>query len=283
MIELESNNCNCKITSTVIELVFGKFLKNRNNNSREEEKLFIVLGYEVDLKHMNWLFLILVQASLLAFAQFWDDFLLEVTYTCSTDSILHCFYTTDLPLPFQELNCSNTSQVPPLPFQEINCSNSSQVSPLPFQQLNCSNTSQVEEATTIVCYQYVFSTGRAAASVIGIISATGLIIYTVCVVFLKFLDGARLSICSILVVKLVAIFEVLSSCAVLCALQVIYTCCAATALFGITNSFFKTLAMGAMIANSVYFLPMDKFRKLQNGNGAEPLVEDQYQQLHDRP
>ena len=66
--------------SIVIKLVFSNFLKKPN--SEEEEEKFIVLGYEVMLKEMYWLNFILVEASLLAFAQFWDESLLEESGSC---------------------------------------------------------------------------------------------------------------------------------------------------------------------------------------------------------
>ena len=224
--------CPCNPTLKVVEVVFTRFLKNRNPNNREEEKLFTVFGYEANLKDMHWLFIILVQATLLAFAQFWDDFLLEASSSCSADSNLHCFYTTDPLLPYQELNCLNTSQVE-------------------------------EEATSIICYKYVFNTGRAAASAIGIMSATGLIIYTVCIVFLTMLDGAKWPTCLIVIAKLIAVFEILLFCAVLGGLQLTHTN-HATGVFGKITSFLKTLSMVLMTAGSVFFLPVNQFRKLQN-------------------
>ena len=133
-----------KKMSNAIELIFGTFLKKTNSEGEEEK--FIVLGYEVSPIEMSWLFIIMAQASLLAFAQFWGDFLLEVSSSCSADFFQDCFYTT-------ALNTTNFL--------------------LPYQELNCSNTSQVEEATSIICYKYVFNTGHAAASAIGIISASG--------------------------------------------------------------------------------------------------------------
>ena len=222
--------------SPVIKLVFSNFLKKPN--SEEEEEKFIVLGYETSLKEMYWLFYMLVQASLLAFAQFWDDFLLEVSGSCSTDFNLHCYYTTDSLLPYQELNCLNTSQV--------------------------------EEATSIICYKYVFNTGQAAASAIGIISATGLIIYITCIVFLKMLNGARLPICCITIVKIVAACGVTLFCVVLGTLKA-NNISGATDIFETINSFQKTLGMGIMITTSIFCFPVDKFRKSENRDGYEPL------------
>ena len=240
--------CHCTKVIKVIEVVFNKFLKNPNPTNKEEEKLFIVLGYEANLKDMYWLFIILVQGSLLAFAQFWDEFLLETSSSCSADSNLHCFYTSALNTTDSMLNTTDSM--------------------LPYQGLNCSNTSQVEEAESIICYKYVFNTGRAAASAIGIMSATGLIIYTVCVVFLKMLDGSKWHICYIILAKLIAVLEVLAFCGLLLGLQFTHTS-PPTGIIGKTNALCKTLVMGLMIALSVLFFPMDRFK--QTAEQYEPI------------
>ena len=234
--------------SIVIDPVFSSFLKKPN--SIEEEEKFIVLGYEVSFKEMRWLYPVLVQVILLAMAQFWDDFLLEVSRSCSTDSNQDCFYTP----------ASNTTN-----------------STLPYQELNCMNTSQVEEAISIVCYKYVFHTGRAAASAIGIISAASLTTYAVCIVFLKVLDGVRLSNQFIALVKGVAILEVILFCVVVGVLQAYFTS-STTGVLGTLTSFQKTVGIGSLIANSVFLLPVGKFRKLENRDEHIPLsIEPQHE------
>ena len=200
-----------------------------------------MLGYEVMLKEMYGLNYLLVEASLLAFAQFWDEFLLEMSESCGTDSHLRCYYTNDSMLPYQELNCLNTSQV--------------------------------EEAISIICFKYAFNTGHAAASAIGIISATGIIIYIICIVFLKLLDGPRLSKWPIRVVKVVAMLEAISFCTALGVLQAIYTP-RAPGIFGIANSFQKVWGMGILIMTSVLFFPIAKFRKSEDGDGYEPITNE---------
>ena len=224
---------------TVIKLVFSNFLKKPN--SEGEEEMFIVLGYEVMLKEMYWLNFLLVEVTLLAFAQFWDEFLLEVSGSCGTDSHLHCYYTNN--------------------------------STLPYRKLNCLNTSQVEEATSIVCYQYVFNIGQAAASAIGIISTTGLIIYIICIVFLKVLDGPRLSKWFIRFLKGVAVFYVFFFCTALAGLQTTYTP-RAPGNIGIAKSLQKVIGMSIMITTSVYFFPVGKFRKSENRDGYEPITNE---------
>ena len=213
-------------TLAVTQLVFAKFLKkkpDRNNEEEKEEgekKVFIIFGHEASLKEMRWLFVILVQATLLAFAEFWDEFLLEETYSCSTHPRVHCFSSQS----GRHINCSDRS-----------------------------NTYWV------ICYKYVFNTGHAAASAIGIISATGLIIYIVGLVYLKVLNGIRshkrLTTC----MKLLAVAEIVMFCQILAFLPMMDTIFTATD--ATLRSFCKTLTMNIMIVSSIISFPWNKFTK----------------------
>ena len=204
-------------TLAVTQLVFAKFLKkkpDRNNEEEEEKKVFIIFGHEASLKEMRWLFVILVQATLLAFAEFWDEFLLEETYSCSTHPKVRCFSSG----------------------QHTNC-------------LDRSNT------YWIVCYKYVFNTGHATASAIGILSATGLIIYTVGLVFLKVLNGIRSHKRLITCMKLLAVAEIVMFWQILASLPMIATIFTSTPVPPATDatqrSFCKTLTMNIMIVSSI--------------------------------
>ena len=220
-------------TSAVTQLVFYNFLKKKRDlinveeeeEEEEENKVFIIFGYEVSLKEMRWLFIILLQATLLAFAQFWDEFLLQESYLCSTHPNIHCFSTT---------------------------------SSLSGQLTNCSDI-DTSDTGAIVCYQYVFNIGHAAASAIGIISATGLIIYIVSLVFLKILDGIRSHKRLITCMKLLAVAEIVIFWQVLAFLQMIVDIFYTTPVA--TRSFCKTLTMSIMIVSSILSFPWNKFRK----------------------
>ena len=216
-------------TLAVTKLVFNKFLKKKSNrNNEEEENVFIIFGHEASLKEMRWLFIILVQATLLAFAEFWDEFLLEESYSCSTHPKVHCFSTT-LSLSGQHVKCLDTS-----------------------------------ETDAIVCYKYVFNTGHAAASAIGILSATGLIIYIVGLMFLKVSDGIRSHKKLITCIKLLAVAEIVMFWQVLASLPVIATIFNITPITPATaRSFCKTLTMNIMIVSSIISFPWNKFRKIE--------------------
>ena len=224
-------------TLTVTQLAFGSFFEkkgDRNNEEGDEEKMFTVFGHEASLKEMCWLFIILVQATLLAFAQFWDEFLLEESYGCSTHPKVHCFLTNFSSLSGQPMNCSDTS-----------------------------NTGR----HVIVCYKYVFNIGHAAASAIGIISATGLIIYTVCLVFLKVLNGIRSHKWLITCIKLLLVAEIVLFWQVLDSLQMIDTNhgiivhAVSTEYYATVRSFCKTVTMNIMIVSSILSFPWSRFRK----------------------
>ena len=232
-------------TSAVTQLAFGSFLKNHNPNNEEEEeekKVFTVFGHEASLKEMRWLFIILVQATLLAIAQFCDEFLLEESYSCSTHPRVHCFSTTFLPPSGQHVNCSD---------------------------IDTSDTGR----HVIVCYKYVFNIGRAAASAIGIISATGFIIYIVCLMFLKLLNGIRSHKRLIIGMKLLAAAEIFMFWPVLDLLLIIdmdifpmtninhsrSVAVLTLDYFALIRSSYKTLTMTLMIVSSILSFPWNKF------------------------
>ena len=231
-------------TLAVTQLVFGTFFEEKRNphnvQEEEEEKVFTVFGHEASLREMRWLFIILVQATLLAFAQFWDEFLLEESYLCSTQPKVDCFSVISL-LPPQG------------------------------QQTNCTDTSDTE----IICYKYVFNTGHATASAIGIMSATSFIIYIVCMMFLKLLDRGRLHKWLITCMKILAIAEIFMFCQVLWFLPMIYitrsgfSAVARLEYYATLRSGYKTLTMSIMIISSIISFPWNKFRK----TGYERLPE----------
>ena len=231
---------NKTLTLTVTQLAFGSFLEKKgdHNNEDEEEKIFTVFGHEASLKEMCWLFIILVQATLLAFAQFWDEFLLEESYGCSTNPRVHCFLTNFSSLSGQPMNCSD---------------------------IDTSNTGRND--VDIVCYKYVLNTGHAAASAIGIISATGLIIYIVCLVFLKILNGIRSHKWLITCIKLLVVAEIVLFWQVLDSLQMIDTKhgiivpAVSTEYYATVRSFCKTVTMNIMIVSSILSFPWNRFRK----------------------
>ena len=229
-------------TSAITQLAFGSFLKKKfnpnNDEEDEEEKVFTIFGHEASLKEMRWLFIILVQATLLAFAQFWDEFLLEESYLCSTNPKVYCFSTILISLSGQHANCSD---------------------------IDTSDTSLLKT----VCYQYVFNTGHAAASAFGIISATGSIIYFVCLMFLKVLNGIRSHKCCINCIKLLAAAEIFMFCNVLASLPIIntirggYFALLTPEFFATIRSSYKTLTMCFMIVSSIVSFPWNKFRKIE--------------------
>ena len=210
-------------TLAVTQIVFSKFLRkkpDRNNEEEEEEMVFVIFGHEASLKEMRWLFVILVQASLLAFAEFWDEFLLEESYSCSTHPRVHCFSSG--------------------------------------QHTNCSDRSNTD---WIICYKYVFNTGHATASAIGILSATGLITYIVGLVFLKVLNGIRSHKLFTTCMKLLAVAEIVMFCQILAILQMMDTI--VTATDATARSFCKTLTMDIIIVSSIISFPWNKFRKIE--------------------
>ena len=83
-----------------------------------------------------------------AMIQFWDDFLIEESHICSTNPQIACF--------------------PVFPDMDT-------------LRLDCSNT----EITSVICYRFVFRIGSAAASALGVVTVTGLIVYFFNFAFVK--------------------------------------------------------------------------------------------------
>ena len=178
-------------------------------------KVFDAFGYKASHENMQRMSIILLQAIVLALGQLWDEFLIQESYICSsTDPRLHCFSTSTN----QKLNCQNLS----------------------------------ENETFVTCYKYVFNTGHAAASAIGIISATGLIVYIVGLVSLKLFNGISCRKLLSIILCLIVIIEILAFATVLGYLQ-------QQRIIGLL----KMIGMGIMISSTCIVFTMDEFSKIK--------------------
>lgn len=194
------------------EVVFKHLLKEGNDIT----KVFNAFGYEANHENMQRMSIIVLQAIALALSQLWDEFLIEESYICSsTDPRLHCFSTST------------------------------------HQKLNCQNLSAFENnETSITCYKYMFNIGHAAASAIGIISATGLIIYIVGLVSLKLFNGISCRKLLSIILHFIVIIEILAFATVLGYLQ-------QQRIIGLL----KMIGMGIMISSIVF--AWDEFSKIK--------------------
>lgn len=139
--------------TTIVEHSYGNILE-KPKDEEEKEKNYIVFNFKVPISIKYWLYSSLVNVSGIAFIQFWDDFLLEESFSCSMDPNTVCFSPN---LPQHKLNCSNMD----------------------------------DNMTSIVCYTFVFKLGSALGSSLGLISSIGLVIYITILLLLKVSNGSK--------------------------------------------------------------------------------------------
>ena len=124
--------------TTIVEHSYGN-IPEKPKDEEEKEKTYIVFNFKVPISIKYWLYSTLVNVSGIAFVQFWDDFMLEESFSCSMDPNTVCF---SLDLPHHKLNCSNMD----------------------------------DNITSVICYKFVFKLGSALGSSLGLISSIGLVI-----------------------------------------------------------------------------------------------------------
>ena len=139
--------------TTIVEHVFENIFKK----SEGKGKVYTMFNFKAPPFIIYWLYAALVNVTGLAFIEFWDEFLLEESFDCSTDKHIACFLRDR---PDQKLNCSNL--------------------------LDDNVTSN-----SIICYKFVFRLGSALGSALGIITTFALGIYIAILFLLKVSNGSR--------------------------------------------------------------------------------------------
>ena len=124
-----------------VEVAFSAMLK------RDDDE-FTIFNEEVPVLYTHQLYNMALTLIGVALIQFWDDFLIEESHTCSTNPQIACF--------------------PVFPDMDT-------------LRLNCSTTN----ITSVICYRFVFRIGSAAASALGVVTVSGLTMYFFNFVFVK--------------------------------------------------------------------------------------------------
>ena len=207
----------------VVECVFNKVLKK--HSSLEEGDVYIVLNYKAPQNYTNLLFLTLVFLSVRATVQFWNDFLFEESYECTTKHFTCCYYGD--------------------------------------QSLDCSNTSYLEDnnITSVNCYRFVFKLGSATGSALGIVGTIALTILAITWCLLKLSKGSRATRCRAM---LTVIFQMTTSLMVLVATALLtfykmryYPILSLNA----SNKVAEIYPIGILIAVYIGAFPWRKFQK----------------------
>ena len=146
----------CK-TQFLIMHVFSTMLNKQTD--RAGKKVYTILNYKVPERYQ---FLMLAMAlSLIGVAgiEFWDIYLFEDSYICSTDPNLVCF--------------------PAYPNMTT-------------PRLDCSDTSYLEDnnITSIICFRLMYRLGSATGSALGVITIEALLIIIITLLLLKVSNGS---------------------------------------------------------------------------------------------
>ena len=131
-------NCwNDHIVTPSVEQVFDGIFRVYESKDKTEKAYIVFKHYKSSPFYTMWLFFLLLSLAAIAFTQFWNDFLLEESYTCSTNPTLACF------------SGSHST------YEE---------------KLDCSNMSYLEEnnITSVVCYKFVYQLGHATGAAVGV-------------------------------------------------------------------------------------------------------------------
>ena len=159
----------------VVERVFDRILKK--HRSQEEKNVYEVLNYKAPPFYNKLLLFTLVYLIIGAIAQFWDEFLLEESYDCTTDRFTCCF----------DEDLKST------------------------QRLDCSNTSYLKDnnITSVVCYKFAFKLSSASASALGLVTSIVVSIFVITWCLLIISKGTRRTRYRTVLTVLIQIFAVL--------------------------------------------------------------------------
>ena len=149
-----------RIPDALVEIAFGRILKKHSN--QEERNVYNVLKYKAPPNYTNLLFLVLIYLIMGALTQFWDDFLLQESFECTTDHSTCCF----------GYNRNSTQLL----------------------LLDCSNTTYLKNITKIICCKFVFKLGTATGSSLGIFTSSVVSLSVITWCLLKVSKGTKTTV-----------------------------------------------------------------------------------------
>ena len=222
------------VTEPAMEHFFSSILKHHIDENGE--KVYIVLNYKAPREYTVQLFMYMIQLTGLALAQFWDDFLLEESYTCSPNPSIACFRTLTHPVIYN-------------------------------QRLNCSDTNYLREnnITSVICYRFVLNLATATGSALGLVTTTALIVYIITLLLLKVSKGISKKWWSYLTTILIQIILVILTITLTVFLCIYHAKITSTYLSEF-NVITKDCIIGFIITTSIYRFPWYHFKKIENDN-----------------
>ena len=145
-------------TQFLIKHIFSTMLNNYIDKSGKQ--IYTILNYKVPERYKVMMLAMMFSMTGAGGLIFWDIYLFEDSYTCSTDPDLACF-----------------------PAQPN----------ITTPRLDCSNTSFLEDRniSSIICYRLVYKLGQATGGALGIITTNVLFIVVITVLLLKVSSGSE--------------------------------------------------------------------------------------------
>ena len=214
----------------VVERVFDRILTK--NGSEEEGNVYIVMNYKAPHSYTNPLFLTFIILIVSAIVQFWDEFLLEESYECSTERLVCCY------IFFSNFNCSNASD---------------------------------KNNNPVLCLKFVYKLGPATGSTLGIIGTIVLSIFVITWCLLKISKGSRRGWCRATLTvffQVTATLMVLAATIVLCNYRIMSYPTFSTKII---EKLAEIYPIGILISIYIIFFPWRKFVKNDDIQEYNPL------------
>ena len=146
----------------LIKLVFRIMLNKRTDKAGKV--VYTILKYKVSKRYKVLMLAVATSLTGVGGVVFWDYFIFEDSYICSTDPNLACFPAFPN-LTTLRLDCSDTS------YLEIN------------------------NITSIICYRYSFTLGSATGGALGVVTTYALVFIIKTLLLLKVSNGSEWTKC----------------------------------------------------------------------------------------
>ena len=149
-------------TEFLIKYVFSTMLNKRKD--RNGKTVYTILNYKVPRRYEVMMLAIALSLVGLAGTSFWNAFLFDKSYICSSDPNLACFPT--------QPNITTP-------------------------RLDCSDTSYLEDnnITSIICYRFAYKITKSAGAALVVIVMYGLFITILTLILLKLSNGSEWTKC----------------------------------------------------------------------------------------
>ena len=216
----------------IVEYTFGSILRGNRNDG------YILSNYQAPHSYTKLLFIFLIQLFAAATVEFFDDLMLEESYSCTTNGLTCCYNEN-------------------------------------YQFVDCSNESYLEENNidNIICYSFVFRLGTAIASTLGIVTVSALVIIVTSMLLLhcsKGKDYTTCQACCTVITQISAVLGISLGAFLLCALRSITQIPNPVKM---ANICFEIVAIAFVIIFNILTFPWCKFKRERQQTRNDQLQE----------